>query len=191
MAGRPELERGRCLRTKSLSKPTWNHHEHRQNNLFEIVCKRFCFFLTKKTWFHRKKFYFCMTNIYSLKKPEFEPLVSTWEPVFWSPWPQLKNVTCLTCTLAVILQKYFRLASVVCLSSLLGSLGKGVFERRTSTGSEILFILKWLDNTKFVFNFESLSYYRDDLSKILGKNTAQEWKKSTSGWRTSLKNLFA
>ena len=74
------------------------------------------------------------------------------------------------------------------LKFLLGSLGKGVFERRTSTGSEILFILKWLDNTKFVFNFESLSYYRDDLSKILGKNTAQEWKKSTSGWRASLKS---
>ena len=63
------------------------------------------------------------------------------------------------------------------LKFLLGSLGKGVFERRTSTGSEILFILKWLDSTKFVFNFESLSYYRDDLSKILGKNTAQEFSR--------------
>ena len=107
MAGRAELDRGRYLRakSKSLRKPTWNHHEQRQNNLFEIVCQRFCFFLTKKTWFHRKKIYFCMTNIYSLKKPEFEPLVSTWEPVFWSPWLQLKNMTCLTCTVAVILQK--------------------------------------------------------------------------------------
>ena len=48
---------------------------------------------------------------YSSKNPEFEPLVSTWEHAFWSPWPQLKNV--LTCAVAVILQKYFRLASVV------------------------------------------------------------------------------
>ena len=48
---------------------------------------------------------------YSSKNPEFEPLVSTWELAFWSPWPQLKNV--LTCAVAVMLQKYFRLASVV------------------------------------------------------------------------------
>ena len=32
--------------------------------------------------------------------------------------------------------------NVGCLSSLLGSLGKGMFELRTSTGSEIVFILK-------------------------------------------------
>ena len=63
-AGRAELDRGHGLRakSKSLRKPTWNHHEQRQNNLFEIVCQRVCFFLTKKTWFHRKNFYFCMTN---------------------------------------------------------------------------------------------------------------------------------
>ena len=67
--------------------------------------------------------------------------------------------------------------NVWCLSPLLGSLGKVVFERRTSTGSAILFILKWVDNTKFVFNSDSLSYYRDNLSKSMGKNTAQEWKK--------------
>ena len=48
---------------------------------------------------------------YSSKKAEFEPLVSTWELAFWSPLPQLKNV--LTCAVAVMLQKYFRLASVV------------------------------------------------------------------------------
>ena len=64
--------------------------------------------------------------------------------------------------------------NIWCLSSLLGSLGKGVFERRTSTRSEILFISNWLDNA----NSESLSYYRDDLSKPLGKITAQGWKKS-------------
>ena len=31
------------------------------------------------------------------------------------------------------------------------SLSKGVFERRTSTGSEVFFILKHLDAPKFVF----------------------------------------
>ena len=34
---------------------------------------------------------------------------------------------------------------------LLGSLSKGVFERRTSTGSVVFFILKYIDATKFVF----------------------------------------
>ena len=33
---------------------------------------------------------------------------------------------------------------------ILGSLSKGVFELRTSTGSEIFFILKYIDNTKLV-----------------------------------------
>ena len=34
---------------------------------------------------------------------------------------------------------------------LLGGLSKGVFERRTSTGSEVFFILEQLDATIFVF----------------------------------------
>ena len=34
---------------------------------------------------------------------------------------------------------------------ILGSLSKGVFELRTSTRSEIFFILKYIDNTKIVF----------------------------------------
>ena len=34
---------------------------------------------------------------------------------------------------------------------LLGNLSKGVFERRTSTGSVVFFILKYIDATKFVF----------------------------------------
>ena len=42
-----------------------------------------------------------------------------------------------------VLEKY--------LISLLGSLSKGVFERRTSTGSEVVFILKHLYAPKFVF----------------------------------------
>ena len=43
MAGCTELDRGRGLRTKckSLSKPTWNHHEGRRNNSFENVFQRF------------------------------------------------------------------------------------------------------------------------------------------------------
>ena len=38
-----------------------------------------------------------------------------------------------------------------CLSSLIGSLSKGVFERRMSTGSEVFFVYKHLDAPKFVF----------------------------------------
>ena len=34
---------------------------------------------------------------------------------------------------------------------ILGSLSKGVFELRTSTRSEIFFMLKYIDNTKIVF----------------------------------------
>ena len=29
------------------------------------------------------------------------------------------------------------------------------------------------------------------MAENLGKTTAREWKKPTSGWRTSLKNVFA
>ena len=46
---------------------------------------------------------------YSSKNPEFEPLVSTCEFAFWSPWQQHKNI--LTCVVAVMLQKYLLLAS--------------------------------------------------------------------------------
>ena len=38
-----------------------------------------------------------------------------------------------------------------CLSSLLGSLSSDVFERRTSTGSEVFSLLTCLDDIKFVF----------------------------------------
>ena len=63
MAGRTELDRGRGLRAKckSLSKPTWNHHEGQE--CLSKICVKFCFLLTKpKTWFQTKNFYFCMTN---------------------------------------------------------------------------------------------------------------------------------
>ena len=78
MAGGAELDRARYLRAKckSLSKPTWNHHERWQNNSF-------------------------LSNI--CVNPEFEPLVSTRELAFWSLWPQLKNV--LTSAVVVVLQQ--------------------------------------------------------------------------------------
>ena len=65
-----------------------------------------------------------MTN--TLRNPEFELLVSTWELAFWSPgrWPQLNNV--LTCAVAVMLKKILPVGvrgtkNVWCLSSLLFS----------------------------------------------------------------------
>ena len=75
------------------------------------TCVKFRFFLTKKTWFQTKNFYFCMTN--TLRRTQnlnlwFQPENSRFEA---GPWPQLKNV--LTCAVAVTLQKYFRLASEV------------------------------------------------------------------------------
>ena len=116
MAGRAELDRGRGLRAKckSLSKTTWKHPERRQNNSVENAFQRFelsfVSFLRRKHDFRRRISTF-VWRILSSKNPEFKPLVSTWELAFWSPWPQLKNV--LTCAVAVMLQKYFRLASVV------------------------------------------------------------------------------
>ena len=43
IAGFSELDRGRSFRAKckSLSKPTWNHHERGQNNSVENVFQRF------------------------------------------------------------------------------------------------------------------------------------------------------
>ena len=43
----------------------------------------------------------------------------------------------------------FSVGLLVCFE--IGSLSKGVFERRTSNGSDVFFILKHLDATKFVF----------------------------------------
>ena len=67
MAGRPELDKGRSLRPKckSWSKPTWNHHERRQNNSIENVFQRFAWsfvsFLRRKHDF-RRRISTCMTN---------------------------------------------------------------------------------------------------------------------------------
>ena len=60
MAGLAKLDWGRGLRTKcrSLSKPTWNHHERRQNNSVENVFQRFALrfvsFLRRKHDFRRR-----------------------------------------------------------------------------------------------------------------------------------------
>ena len=58
---------------------------------------------------------------------------------------------------------------------ILGSLSKGVFERRTSTGSEIFFILKHLDATRFAF----LSVFTiiEMICPKFGQNCHQKWKK--------------
>ena len=57
MAGGAELDRGRGLRAKckSLSKPTWNHHERRPKNSFENVFQRFGWSFVS---FFRRKHYF-------------------------------------------------------------------------------------------------------------------------------------
>ena len=115
MAGGAELDRARGLRAKckSLSKPTWNHHERWQNNSFENVLQRFAWsfvsFLRRIHDFGRRISTFVWRILFE------EPRI--WTSGFnlrtrvWSLWPQLKNV--LTSAVAVMLQKYFRLASVV------------------------------------------------------------------------------
>ena len=112
MAGRVELDRGRRLRgkCKSLSKTTWNYHERRQNNSVENPYQRFALsfvsFLRRKHDFSEE--FLLLYDEYSSKNSEFEPLVLTWELAFWSSSPLLKNV--VTYAVAVMLQKYFRLA---------------------------------------------------------------------------------
>ena len=115
MAGRAELDRGRGLRTKSisLSKTTWNHHERRQNNSVKNAFQRFALsfvsFLRREHDFRRRTSPFVWRILFE-------------EPRIWTSGfnlrtrvlksvPQLKNV--LTCAVAVRLQKHFRLVSVV------------------------------------------------------------------------------
>ena len=57
------------------------------------------------------------------------------------------------------------------LEETIGSWSKGVFERRPSTGIDLW--KRW-----------------DDLSENVDKTNAEECKKSISGWRASLKNVF-
>ena len=92
MAGGAELDRARCLRAKckSLSKPTWNHHERWQNNSFlSNICVKFCFFLTKKTWFRTKDSSFewwilfeeprIWTSAFNLRTPVLKSVATTQE----------------------------------------------------------------------------------------------------------------
>ena len=87
-----------------------------------------------------------------------------------------KNLNCGLVTVLHILQR-----------ANIGNLSKGVFERRTPTGSKASSVLICLDAAKF--GLLSIFTKRDDLPESLGKTTAQECKKSTYGWLASLKNV--
>ena len=78
---------------------------------------------------------------------------------------------------------------------LLGSLSKGqskgVFEQRTLTGSEVIFILKHIDATKFVF-LSVFTIIETICSKIWAKPPSKNEKPPLPvEERTSLKNVFA
>ena len=111
MAGRAELDRGRGLRAKckSLGKPTWNHHERRQNNSVENVFRRFAYFT------------FVWRIIFE------EPRISeaqclTWELAFWSPWldwivfPKLKTTLILWHHINLLYHASVQLSPLLCLS---------------------------------------------------------------------------
>ena len=59
-------------------------------------------------------------------------------------------ITCESRVTFTCLRNYVNFTRVNIMEAL-GSLSNGVFERRTSTGSEVFFILKHLDAPKFVF----------------------------------------
>ena len=72
-------------------------------------------------------------------------------------------------------------------SLLLGSLFKSVFERLTSTGSLFAFILNYPDTTKFVF-LCVFTVTETICSKIEeNRRPKMPKKKTTNGWRASLK----
>ena len=78
---------------------------------------------------------------------------------------------------------------------LLGSLSKGqskgVFERRTLTGSEVFFILKHIDATKFVF-LSVFTIIETICPKIWAKPPSKNEKPHLPvEVRASLKNIFA
>ena len=60
----------------------------------------------------------------------------------------------------------------------------------TSTGSEVFFILKHLDAPKFVF-LSVVTIIETIWPKIWAKTPSKNEKKTTSGWRSSLKNVLA
>ena len=65
-----------------------------------------------------------------------------------------------------------------------------VFERHTSTGSDLFSLLISLDATKFVL-LSVLTLKETICPRICKKHTTEECKTSTSGWRASLKNVVA
>ena len=83
-----------------------------------------------------------------------------------------------------------RLVTCCSRSFALGNLSKDVFEQRTLTRSDAFFPfnMPWLYQ---IFIVKCLRSYRHDLPENFGKTTAQECKKSTSGWCASLENVFA
>ena len=64
-----------------------------------------------------------------------------------------------------------------------------VFLRRRSTVGEAYPLLICLDATKCVL-LDFVNSYRDNLLGNEGKSTAKEYKKYTSGWPPSFKNVF-
>ena len=69
---------------KSLSKTIWKHHERRQNNSVENAFHVLCY---EENMISDEEF-LLLYDEYSSKDPQFEPLVSTLELAFSSPWPQ-------------------------------------------------------------------------------------------------------
>ena len=78
--------------------------------------------------------------------------------------------------------------------AIIGSLSKGVFERRTSTGSEVFFILKHLDAPKFVF-LSVLTIIETSCpkrwAKPLSKNEKRPLPVDVRRSKTSLESLLA
>ena len=74
---------------------TWNNHERRQNNSFEMSFKdlREVFFLSYEENIISDEEFLLLFDEYSSKNREFEPLVSTWVLAFWSRSPQFKKTS--------------------------------------------------------------------------------------------------
>ena len=68
----------------------------------------------------------------------------------------------------------------------MATLSNNVFERCTSTGSEAFSLLTCLKNATNIALLRAFTLIETDLPENLGKPTAQECKKSTSGRRVSL-----
>ena len=77
-------------------------------------------------------------------------------------------------------------------ASMLESLSKNVFERRTNINRKSGLLPFKYAFYRFQCELPSVLYsYKDGMSTLWGKTTAQDCKKSTPGWRASLKNGFS